>query len=210
MVKPAHGRLHSKAHLFTWNQIYGDKILDGLYLGGLRSAQTRLIYDTLGIKAVVTCGRKMRVNTEGIEHLSIQVEDLEEQSMQPYFEQVSAFIAEQIQRGAVLVHCFAGLSRSATMVTAYLMSHRGMRLDDAIAHVIAARPAVHPNPGFVRELVAYDKRLFPNARPLDMTNLGKERTERLLAERRMKLATTPPVSSASLVTPPVPLPHSTT
>eukprot|EP01063_Lacrimia_lanifica_P030227 TRINITY_DN4773_c0_g3_i2.p1 TRINITY_DN4773_c0_g3~~TRINITY_DN4773_c0_g3_i2.p1 ORF type:complete len:648 (+),score=182.65 TRINITY_DN4773_c0_g3_i2:188-2131(+) len=166
---------------FSWNKIFPDEILPHVYLGSLRCAQTPLVYRELGIKYVVTCGRNMTVNTEGVERLELEVEDVEEQSLVPYFNRFLEFMAAKKGTGNVLVHCFAGLSRSVTMVLCYLVKEHGMRLDDAMAHVMKVRPNVHPNKTFMRELISYDRAVHgEDARPLDMEHLGDKRTERRL------------------------------
>ena len=50
--------------------------------------------------------------------------------------------------GGVLVHCVAGMSRSAAVVVAYLVLHGGRSLVEAMGEVKTARPAAHPNAGF--------------------------------------------------------------
>jgi len=50
----------------------------------------------------------------------------------------------------VLVHCFAGVSRSATIVIAYLMQEHGLTLTDALMHVRKQRYFINPNDGFRR------------------------------------------------------------
>lgn len=47
--------------------------------------------------------------------------------------------------GGVLVHCMAGVSRSPSVVMAYLMARGGMALAAARSAVKAARPFIHPN-----------------------------------------------------------------
>lgn len=59
--------------------------------------------------------------------------------------------------GAVLVHCVAGVSRSASVVAAYLVAHHGLSLADAMARVKRARPVAHPNAGFWRALVNIER-----------------------------------------------------
>lgn len=54
--------------------------------------------------------------------------------------------------GVALVHCMAGISRSASVVIAYLMARHSMTLDSALEHVGRVRPIVSPNLGFLRQL----------------------------------------------------------
>ena len=59
------------------------------------------------------------------------------------------FIKEALENGgSVFVHCYAGVSRSATMVIAYLMQEHNMNMYQAISLTKAKRPVVFPNPGF--------------------------------------------------------------
>ena len=51
------------------------------------------------------------------------------------------------RKGAVLVHCYAGQSRSVAFVLAYLCAHQGQSVADAYALVLAARPCAKPNAG---------------------------------------------------------------
>ncbi len=51
--------------------------------------------------------------------------------------------------GRVLVHCSQGVSRSVTLVIAYLMWRHGQCFEEAFAAVKAARGVANPNIGFV-------------------------------------------------------------
>jgi hypothetical protein len=69
------------------------------------------------------------------------------------------FVHEGVRRGErVLVHCYAGVSRSATVVLSYLLKYEGMSLRQAWEHVQQRRPIINPNAGFVAHL-----KLFENA-----------------------------------------------
>lgn len=54
--------------------------------------------------------------------------------------------------GPCLVHCTAGMSRSVTIVTAYLMATEGLAFIDAYTRVREARPIAAINLGFQRLL----------------------------------------------------------
>jgi protein-tyrosine phosphatase len=55
-----------------------------------------------------------------------------------------------MNRGAVLVHCYAGVSRSATCVIAYLMQEKHMGFEEAFSFASKKRPVIFPNMGFQR------------------------------------------------------------
>ena len=61
-----------------------------------------------------------------------------------YLDETTEFIADNIKRGCVLVHCGAGISRSAAVVIAYLCRYAGMSYAEALAFVKTKRPQVAP------------------------------------------------------------------
>lgn len=61
--------------------------------------------------------------------------------------------------GRVLVHCREGVSRSATMVIAYLMWANNLPFKEAQEVIRKVRPICNPNPGFTYHLLELGKRL---------------------------------------------------
>ena len=53
---------------------------------------------------------------------------------------------------SILVHCQAGVSRSATICIAFLMKYGNMSFDEAITMVSNARPIIEPNEEIVKRL----------------------------------------------------------
>jgi len=61
-----------------------------------------------------------------------------------------------------LVHCAAGISRSSTIVIAYLMQAMQFSLTEAFKYVREKRPIISPNDGFSRQLQVYQDILSSN------------------------------------------------
>ncbi|VDQ03986.1 unnamed protein product [Trichobilharzia regenti] len=95
-----------------------------------------------------------------INTIHVPVEDVETANLRVHFDRVSDRIAAESRRGGkTLVHCMAGVSRSSTLILAYLMRHTNMSLADAYQHVRSIRPCIQPNPGFWRQLLEYEEKL---------------------------------------------------
>lgn len=81
------------------------------------------------------------------------------QNLSQYFEKVINFIEDHRTHSNVLVHCFAGVSRSATCVIAYLMKSFRWSYQKSFNYVFSRREIINPNPGFVRQLHDYERQL---------------------------------------------------
>lgn len=70
--------------------------------------------------------------------------------------------ADQVksQNGKVLVHCQAGVSRSATICIAYLMATRRLRMEEAYKYVKSRRRIVSPNFSFMGQLLTFENQIF--------------------------------------------------
>ncbi|KAH8926314.1 phosphatases II [Atractiella rhizophila] len=71
--------------------------------------------------------------------------------------EATEFIKEGLRRGNVLVHCFQGVSRSATVVIAFMMREKGWTYEEALKYVVGKRDGVKPNEGFVKILKKWEK-----------------------------------------------------
>ena len=85
----------------------------------------------------------------GFTFKSVALEDEEEEDILSKLPECISFIKST--KGAVLVICTAGRSRSASVVAAYLIKERGMSLAEALMTINRVR-AVRPNPGFMIQL----------------------------------------------------------
>lgn len=137
------------------------KITDHLYLSSFVGATE---YNLLkyGINCVITvCKEVPKVDLKNIESIKLEVIDRPSESLDKYFDTLADKINEVAQnKGSCLVHCVAGISRSATIVLAYLMKHLKMSLREAHTLVKSRRPFIRPNLGFWKQLVDYEMSLF--------------------------------------------------
>ena len=86
----------------------------------------------------------------------IEADDHPHTDLLTLFDSTHKWIAEAISRGGkVLVHCHAGVSRSASVVIAYIMKE--LHLDYKTARMLAqrARGMISPNEGFEKQLQYY-------------------------------------------------------
>jgi predicted protein tyrosine phosphatase len=61
--------------------------------------------------------------------------------------------------GKMLIHCGEGVSRSPSLLMLYLIYKYSITFDDAFTKVSAKR-FIHPNVGFIRQLMNYSKTIL--------------------------------------------------
>ncbi|KAK8672235.1 hypothetical protein V6N13_110608 [Hibiscus sabdariffa] len=148
------------------------KVAEHIYLGGDAVAKDREILKKNGITHVLNCVgfvcpeyfkndfvyRTLWLQDSPSEDITSILYDVFD-----YFEDVRELA------GRVFVHCCQGVSRSTSLVIAYLMWREGQSFDDAFQYVKAARGIADPNMGFACQLLQCQKRV--HAFPLSPSSL---------------------------------------
>uniref|UniRef100_H2MFC1 Dual specificity phosphatase 19a n=1 Tax=Oryzias latipes TaxID=8090 RepID=H2MFC1_ORYLA len=87
---------------------------------------------------------------------TVSILDHPDTDLLPYIKDCCDFIQQaHKEKGVVLIHCNAGVSRAPAVVIGYLMSCEGQSFDEALSLVKSVRPASAPNPGFLDQLRNY-------------------------------------------------------
>ncbi|KAK3926674.1 Dual specificity protein phosphatase 10 [Frankliniella fusca] len=141
------------------------RLLPHLYLGNARDASLRSLR-LLGADYVLSVtSAPAGVSDEayraaGVRHRALPARDCWQQSLRDHFHDAFNFIEEARSRGGVvLLHCQAGVSRSAAVAIAYLMRARGLSMAEAYKEVKAVRPIISPNLNFMGQLLELEQSL---------------------------------------------------
>jgi protein-tyrosine phosphatase len=126
-------------------------VLGGLYLGGREDARDLKLLKQHGVTHVLNCAVELPNYHPGeFAYLRLDMKDPD-----PRFYRLlgtaRTFIDEGRSSGGVLVHCFAGVSRSPSTVLAYLAYAERLPLEQA-AHRLAAAAWTAPDASFLTQL----------------------------------------------------------
>uniref|UniRef100_A0A3P9H4E8 Dual specificity phosphatase 16 n=1 Tax=Oryzias latipes TaxID=8090 RepID=A0A3P9H4E8_ORYLA len=92
--------------------------------------------------------------------LRVPVNDSFCEKILPWLDRSVEFIERaKASNGRVLVHCLAGISRSATIAIAYIMKRMDLSLDEAYRFVKEKRPTISPNFNFLGQLLDFEKKI---------------------------------------------------
>ncbi|XP_076010640.1 dual specificity protein phosphatase 22-B-like [Genypterus blacodes] len=134
-----------------------NKVLPDLYLGNLKDARDRELLARNNITHILSIHDTPSPVLEDLTYLCIQAADNCKQNLTQHFRDSFTFIHESRMKGeGCLVHCVAGVSRSVTLVVAYIMTVTGRGWVESLAAVRAARPCAGPNLGFLRQLEEFE------------------------------------------------------
>ncbi|XP_061177534.1 dual specificity protein phosphatase 14-like isoform X2 [Saccostrea echinata] len=137
------------------------QITDHLFLSSAAAVKTDRVRN-FGITNIINLTLEIpNLNLPNLECIQIHIEDAPQARLSAYFDRCADKINQVHMRGGrTLVHCVAGVSRSATICMAYLIKYHRMTLEQAYQHCKKRRPVVHPNAGFWRQLIEYERRLL--------------------------------------------------
>ncbi|KKY17959.1 putative pps1 dual specificty phosphatase [Phaeomoniella chlamydospora] len=145
------------------------RILPYMYLGNLTHANNPLLLKALGIKRILSIGEPVTWTQEEIRGWDskdlLYIDRVQDNGIDPLTQEFGKcldFIGQGKQDGfATLVHCRVGVSRSATICIAEVMSSLGLSFPRAYCFVRARRlnVIIQPHLRFVYELLKWDEHL---------------------------------------------------
>ncbi|KAF8068955.1 hypothetical protein FPV67DRAFT_1098469 [Lyophyllum atratum] len=130
-----------------------DEVTPGLWLGDLASALDVEKLKAHGIYSILSAMRgRLTIKETFIKH-QVLVDDTEDEDILRHLLPSIHFIQAELDKGrGVLVHCQAGISRSSTIVAAYLMYSKKLDTEAALEMIRNVRPHIEPNQNFFRQL----------------------------------------------------------
>ncbi|KAK1348236.1 Protein-tyrosine-phosphatase MKP1 [Heracleum sosnowskyi] len=138
------------------------KITDHIYLGSDAIAKNREVLKQNGITHVLNCvGFICPEYFKGdLKYLTLWLRDSPSEDITSILYDVFDYFEDvREQGGRVFVHCSKGVSRSNSLVIAYLMWREKLSFEDAFQRVKAARGVTNPNMGFACQLLQFQKRV---------------------------------------------------
>jgi hypothetical protein len=152
---------HLPSSLKSFSSSLPQQLADGLFIGDFSTAlQTKALVHA-NIKFILTVmDDEGPLYPELFNYQIVNIPDDEDADLLRHLPQCHSFIEEAIkQKVGVLVHCAAGVSRSASVCISYLMKSQGKSLMESFAHVKKVRPIINPNDGFMEQLRQFEKQL---------------------------------------------------
>lgn len=136
-------------------------VIPQLYIGDIQGAESYNELKALGITHIVQAmGGMQPMFPKEFHYKVIDCVDTPSDNLSQHFDSVCSYMSKVVDNGGkIFVHCWAGISRSATICIAFLMYRLGVTLHAATLMCRKNRPQVYPNPGFQKQLENFEKKL---------------------------------------------------
>jgi len=142
-----------------------NEVLPGLYIADAKAVSNHAWLKSLGITHIVNCAKELKNQfPTDFHYLTLGLEDKSYSEdlfrvLEPAYRYVNDVMNAKKFRPNVVVHCYAGMSRSASVVIYYLMRKNGWSYAKALSYLKSKRPIVKPNPWYAKQLQDIEKML---------------------------------------------------
>ncbi|XP_046911422.1 uncharacterized protein LOC124492548 [Dermatophagoides farinae] len=165
-----------------------DMIIPGIYQTGT----TGLIIETMQesrIRMIINATYEMPLLKQSdIITFRVPVEDDCQEPIQQYFDDVADLMEAIRLRGhSSVIHCMAGVSRSATLILAYMVKYTTFTLYEAFLHIKSIRQPIRPNIGFIQQLIQYEARVNNGRKSVDMEQIEQYSTVAADQQEKVKI-----------------------
>ena len=136
-------------------------IYKNLYLGNRKAAQIENFLKMYDIHTVINCAAELQNDYKDVISYDLNLYDMPEEKIILVFERAYDFVKKHLDHN-ILVHCYMGISRSASFIIFYLMKEEKWDYDTCFEFVRKKRPCIEPNYGFERQLRDYYNQYINN------------------------------------------------
>jgi len=151
------------------NELYiaPDLVIEQIYIGSIQSANTSNKMKELGITHIIVVGSELicKFPDEFI-YTHIKINDTYDENILEKLDKITENIDSIINNkpdNKILIHCAAGISRSASILIAYLMRYTEMKTYELAYNFLhQKRSIINPNSNFVEQLKVYEKNVKKN------------------------------------------------
>lgn len=141
------------------------QIVPNLFIGDETASTNEPLLRSLNVTHVVNVTKRIpnwheKGGERPLKYFQVPVNDHWSENLLPFLPQVIEFIDSARRNDcSALIHCEAGVSRSATIIVAYVMHTFRMKLDDAYEMVRKVKSDICPNFAFMMQLKDFEKQL---------------------------------------------------
>ena len=141
-----------------------DLIIDNLCLSSIQPLYDEKQINQSLIKSVISVVSSLPDDFpkwNGIDYHLVEADDVEHEDLLNRFDTINQKIEQFCKKndGNILIHCQNGMSRSATILIAYLLYRDPSKcLYEIIAMIRTKRPSIEPNDGFLIQLSIYGQK----------------------------------------------------
>ena len=148
---------YSKEPYESYESNEPNEIIPGLFLSGVNCVNDDIL-EKYNIKTVLSImSNPPELDESKYKHMKIKILDSPRVNISDHFEATHEFINNSLkEKKNILVHCHAGISRSATIVISYIMNIQLITADIAFRFVKNKREIINPNIGFCYNLRQYE------------------------------------------------------
>jgi len=154
-------------YLWEYNDI--NEVFPNIYISDIGTAYNQSKLDELGITHIINAIYAIEpAYPEKYSYLSVDLRDSIKEDISKEFDKVSDYIDLALRdNGKVLVHCIAGISRSASLVASYLINKKQLTFDETLQILKNKRTKIEPNDGFKKQLENYSskEKIIKNKQP---------------------------------------------
>jgi len=134
-----------------------------IFIGNFEGACSPRLCQKNNIDAIINMSIKVIKKHSKITYYGFPINDLPGEDIVRLFNMTTNIIEGHLKAGEnVLVNCNMGVSRSTTIVLAYIIRKIGMEVDSALTLCRKFRPCCNPNYGFIEQLKRYHLKIREN------------------------------------------------